>query len=177
MLSARGINKDLNAALQRGSKCASLLNPLSLHQGDWLVSRKPHLHQDSCKDKVKLRAAYFLGCSNSFAAHLFHSPGEPGYRQHATLVTSQQAQGRPSDTESSSKSPRKLWPRGRKVSNLQRTGTPSSFLFCPLLSITQSGENRIGVRVRLAPFGLPAIQRGFHFLSVWACSRLGCCTS
>ena len=85
-LSGRDVNKALNAALQNGSKPPHPIEspPGSLASFPRATSAPGFVH-----DKVKLRATYFLGCFNSFAAHPF-SPlsGEPRHWQHATLATS-----------------------------------------------------------------------------------------
>ena len=85
-LSGRGINKALNAALQNGSK---LPHPIESPPGSLASFPRATSVPGVVHDKVKLRATYFLGCFNSFAAHPF-SPlsGEPGHWQHATLATS-----------------------------------------------------------------------------------------
>lgn len=85
-LSGRGINKALNAALQNGSK---LPHPIESPPGSLASFPRATSVPGFVHDKVKLRATYFLGCFNSFAAHPF-SPlsGEPGHWQHATLATS-----------------------------------------------------------------------------------------
>lgn len=140
------VGEALKAALQNGSKPP---HPVKSPPGSLASFPQATSAPGFVRDKVKSRATYFLGCFNSCAAHPFSLlSGEPGRWQHATLVTSWWAPGGPSNADSSSKSPGKLKPGGRKVSSLQRVDASSS----PLVSVTQPGENTRGVGVRSAPF-------------------------
>ena len=120
-------------------------------------------------DKVKLRATYFLGCFNSFAAHPFsplsgdHATCRSGCFLVGTGRALQRRQQQPKPRKTEAQREEGVWPPESGLLWL-------SFSLCHPTWGEQKGHSSEISSVQ-------PVWRGPCFLPVWACSRLSGCTS